>query len=98
MDERDPGDSGTAQTPSRAPLHEQAQSQKWAQVKAHSYVIFNEPDDGAVYISAAEVLEVEYKGGDDETMVLWAVIHRFSLGTSYKRNMPMVEQRPSPES
>ena len=60
-------------------------------------MIFNDPDDGVDYISAAEVLEVEYKGSDDETMVVWAVIHRFSLQTSYKHNMPMVEQRLSPE-
>ena len=97
VDERDPGNAGTAPTSSRAPLHEQAQSQKWAQVKAYSYVIFNDPDDGVDYISAAEVLEVEYKGSDDETMVVWAVIRRFSLETSYKHNMPMVDQRLSPE-
>jgi len=97
VDEREPDDAGTAPTSSRPPLHEQTQSQKWAQVKAHSYVIFNDPDDGVDYISAAEVLEVEYKGSDDETMVVWAVIHRFSLQTSYKHNMPMVEQRLSPE-
>ena len=97
VDEREPDDAGTAPTSSRAPLHEQTQSQKRAQVKAHSYVIFNDPDDGVDYVSAAEVLEVEYKGSDDETMVVWAVIHRFSLETSYKHNMPMVEQRLSPE-
>ena len=77
--------------------HEQTQSQKRAQVKAHSYVIFNDPGDGVGYLSAAEVLEVEYKGSDDETMDVWAVIHRFSLETSYKHYMPMVEQRLSPE-
>ena len=66
-------------------------------LKAHSYVIFNDPDDGVDYISAAEVLEVEYKGSDDETMVVWAVIHQFSLETSYKHNMPMVEQQLSSE-
>ena len=82
MDERESGDAGVAQTLSRAPLHEQTQSQKWVQVKAHSYVIFNGPDDGVDYTSAAEVPEVEYKGSGDETMVVWAVIHRFSLETS----------------
>ena len=30
-------------------------------------------------------------------MVVWAVIHRLSSETSYKKNMPMVEQRRSPE-
>ena len=30
-------------------------------------------------------------------MVVWAGIHRFSLETSYTHNMPMVEQRLSPE-
>ena len=60
-------------------------------------MIFNDPDDGVDYISAAKVLEVEYEGSDDETMVVWAVIHRFSLETSYKHIMPMVEQRLSPE-
>ena len=60
-------------------------------------MIFNDPDDGVDYISAAEVLEVENKGSDDETMVVWAVIHQFSLETSYKHNMPMVDQRLSPE-
>ena len=54
-------------------------------------------DDGVDYLSAAEVLEVEYKESDDETMVVWAVIHRFALDASYNHNMPMVEQRLSPE-
>ena len=97
VDERESDDAGVAQTPSRAPFHEQTQSQKWAQIKAHSYVIFNDPDDGVDYLSAAEMLEVECKGSGDETMVVWAVIHRFSLETSYKHHMPMVEQRLSPE-
>ena len=98
MDERDNDDAGAAQPTSRAPLHEQAQSQKWAQIKAHSYVIFNDPGDGIDYLSAAEVLEIEYTGSDDETMVVWAVIHHFSSETtSYKHNMPMVDQRLSPE-
>ena len=30
VDERESDDAGVAQTPSRAPLHEQTQSQKWA--------------------------------------------------------------------
>ena len=60
-------------------------------------MIFNDPDDGIDYLSAAEVLEIEYKGSDDETMVVWAVIHRFSSETSYKHNMPMVDQWLSPE-
>ena len=59
--------------------------------------MFNDPDDGVGYLSAADVLEVGYKGSDDETMVVWAVIHRFSLETSYKLYMSMVEQRLSPE-
>ena len=61
-------------------------------------MIFNDPDDGIDYLSAAEVLEVEYKRSDDETMVVWAFIRRLSSETSYKHNMPMVEQRLSPES
>ena len=44
-------------------------------------------------ILAAEVLEVEYKGSDDETMVVWAVIHRLSSETSYKHHMPMTDGR-----
>ena len=97
VDERENDDAGVAQPTSRAPLHEQTQPQKWAQIKAHSYVIFNDPDDGIDYLSAVEVLEVEYKGSDDETMVIWAIIHRLSSETSYKHNMPMVEQRLSPQ-
>ena len=50
VDEREPDYAGVAQTSSRAPLHEQTQSQKWAQVKAHSYVVFNDPDGGVDYI------------------------------------------------
>ena len=37
------------------------------------------------------------RGVTTRPMVVWAVIHRFSLETSYKHNMPMVEQRLSPE-
>ena len=32
---------------------------------------FNDPDDGIDYISVAEVLEVEQRGSEDETVVVW---------------------------
>ena len=97
MDERDDGGVGAAPPTNRAPLHEQTQSQKWIQIKAHSYVVFKDPDDGINDLSVAGVLDIEYKGSDDETMVVWAVIHRFSSETLYKLNMPMVDQWLSPE-
>ena len=60
-------------------------------------MIFNDTYDGTNYLSAAEVLELEYKGGGDETMVAWAVIQRLSSEASYTHNTPMVDQRLSSE-
>ena len=95
--ERDHDDAGAVPPTSQVPLHEQTWSQKWTQIKAYSYVVFNGPGDGIDYLSTAGVLDIEYKGSDDETMVVWVVIHRLSSETSYKNNMPMVDQRLSPE-
>ena len=43
------------------------------------------------------MLEIKYKGSDDEMMVVRAVLHRFSYETSYKHNIPMADQRLSLE-
>ena len=93
-------DVGAATTTSRVPYHEQTAAQKWKQVKAHSHLVFNDPDDGAGYPSVAQVLEVEHRGsGDDGTVVVWTMIHRnfLTLTTSYKHNMPLTQQRLAPE-
>ena len=90
-------DVGAVAPTSRVPYHEQTEAQKWEQLKAHSFLVFNDPDDGADYLSVAEVLEVEHRGSDDETMVVWTMVHRHSLTTSYKHNMPLTQQRLSPE-
>jgi hypothetical protein len=88
---------GAVAPTSRVPYHEQTEAQKWEQLKAHSFLVFNDPDDGADYLSVAEVLEMEHRGSDDETMVVWTMVHRHSLTTSYKHNMPLIQQRLSPE-
>ena len=51
------------------PYHEQTTAQKWDQLKAHTFLIFNDPDDGVDYLSVGEVLEIEHRGSDEETFI-----------------------------
>ena len=43
-------DVGAVTPTSRVPYHEQTEAQKWEQLKAHSFLVFNDPDDGADYL------------------------------------------------
>ena len=90
-------DVGAVTPTGRVPYHEQSTSQKWEQLKAHTFIVFNDPDDGADYLSVGEVLEVEHRGSDKETFIVLCLVHRHSLSNSYKHNMPLVQQRLSPE-
>ena len=90
-------DVGAVAPTGRVPYHEQSTSQKWEQLKAHTFIVFNDPDDGVDYLSVGEVLEVEHRGSDEETFIVWCLVHRHSLSNSYKHNMPLVQQRLSPE-
>ena len=80
----------------RKPLHEQGQEQLWKSVKPHSYIIYYDVDDSKGELSLGEVLDFEYKGSDDETLIVWASIVDGAT-TKYRGDRPFHGQRYAPE-